>query len=459
MEEFHQWEYDLWINIRFWEYSIVGIYVLMIAVSSYFYQLTKISKGVYFKYFTLGIIARIIGSIVFALVYLLFYKSGDTTAYFECAKAMANLFYKSPEDYFTVFFSSPTPETRSLFTYKTGYPYSYMFFDNHTFMVVRIVSVVAILTFKSYLLSTVLVATITYSAVWKVFVLFVNYFPSLHKQMAFSILFFPSTIFWGSGISKDTFTFYGVLVLFYSIYNLFINKTPKKRKYIQWIELSIGFFLVLNIKPYILLIFLPCALIWIFYNKLSAIKIKIIKYFVAPLGLIFMLSVSYLILNFMGDSMSKFSLERALETAAITNYDLKQDYYGGSSFNIGDYDGTILGAIKLLPAATFAGLFRPGLWESTKVTLIIAGIENTIILYFVLSFLLRNKLRILINIISGNSILLFCFMFSILFSFMIGLTTSNFGALVRFKIPFLPFLMCAIFITQYFINIKTKSFK
>jgi hypothetical protein len=39
---------------------------------------------------------------------------------------------------------------------------------------------------------------------------------------------------------------------------------------------------------------------------------------------------------------------------------------------------------------------------------------------------------------------------------MIGLTTSNFGALVRFKIPFLPFLMSAIFITQYHLKLRNK---
>jgi hypothetical protein len=38
---------------------------------------------------------------------------------------------------------------------------------------------------------------------------------------------------------------------------------------------------------------------------------------------------------------------------------------------------------------------------------------------------------------------------------MIGLTTSNFGALVRFKIPLLPFFCTALFMIEY-LRVKEK---
>jgi hypothetical protein len=42
------------------------------------------------------------------------------------------------------------------------------------------------------------------------------------------------------------------------------------------------------------------------------------------------------------------------------------------------------------------------------------------------------------TVISDHPILMCSFIFSILFAFLIGLTTANFGALVRFKIPLVP---------------------
>jgi hypothetical protein len=44
---------------------------------------------------------------------------------------------------------------------------------------------------------------------------------------------------------------------------------------------------------------------------------------------------------------------------------------------------------------------------------------------------------------------MFCFSFAIFFAFSVGLTTSNFGSLVRYKIPATPFFMAALFIVRY----------
>jgi len=45
-----------------------------------------------------------------------------------------------------------------------------------------------------------------------------------------------------------------------------------------------------------------------------------------------------------------------------------------------------------------------------------------------------------------NSLVVFSLVFSIMFAFMVGLTTANFGALVRYKIPLIPFFLSALFI-------------
>ena len=48
----------------------------------------------------------------------------------------------------------------------------------------------------------------------------------------------------------------------------------------------------------------------------------------------------------------------------------------------------------------------------------------------------NRKMRTLLN---TYPVLWFCVTFAVLFAFMIGVTTPNFGAMVRFKIPLLPF--------------------
>ena len=47
------------------------------------------------------------------------------------------------------------------------------------------------------------------------------------------------------------------------------------------------------------------------------------------------------------------------------------------------------------------------------------------------------------------SCLVFSVFFSLFFSFSVGLTTSNFGSLVRYKIPAIPFYVASLFIIHY----------
>jgi hypothetical protein len=46
-------------------------------------------------------------------------------------------------------------------------------------------------------------------------------------------------------------------------------------------------------------------------------------------------------------------------------------------------------------------------------------------------------------------------LFAIFFAFSVGLTTANYGALARLKIPCIPFYMCSLFILYY---LNRKSF-
>jgi hypothetical protein len=352
-------------------------------------------------------------------------------------------------------FSAPTPEIRSLFSDKTGYPYTYLFYDPHTFMVVKLTSIFSIITVKRYYHTSLLLSTIAYFAIWKLFLTFRQYAPQIESKLALALLYFPSPLFWGGGISKDTYTFMATALFFYCAHQFFIIK---RRKAGIIVLLFLSSWLILSIKPYIFIVLFPGGLLWIFYDKLQRIRSPFVSFFLFPLALFGISFLSYYVLSSLGDSMAKFSLDNALETAAVTNKDLKQEYYGGSSFDIGDFDGTFGGMVKLFIPALNAGLFRPYfLIEGRSVVLLMAGLENGFLLFLTLYAIYVAKLKGFFGIIAKNPMLLFCIIYSVLFAFMIGLTTSNFGALVRFKIPLIPFYVSALFIIIYLASKKEKE--
>ena len=107
--------------------------------------------------------------------------------------------------------------------------------------------------------------------------------------------------------------------------------------------------------------------------------------------------MGYLGLSVLGGKMGKFSVEKMLETASVTQKDLKQDYYQGSSFDIGDFEPTVGGMLTKVPIAMRVGLFQPFVWEARNVVMIFSGLENLIYLLiavFPLFKILRNPRRL-----------------------------------------------------------------
>ncbi|HXP48429.1 MAG TPA: hypothetical protein VN922_00660, partial [Bacteroidia bacterium] len=70
------------------------------------------------------------------------------------------------------------------------------------------------------------------------------------------------------------------------------------------------------------------------------------------------------------------------------------------------------------------------------------------LLYLTFLTLVRVRLRIFKRLFK-EPLLFFAFSYSVFFAFAVGLTTSNFGALVRFKIAYLPFFTACLYILSW----------
>lgn len=68
----------------------------------------------------------------------------------------------------------------------------------------------------------------------------------------------------------------------------------------------------------------------------------------------------------------------------------------------------------------------------------------------------RVGLRRIVSTIIKKPIVMYCLLYSLMFSLFVGATTLNFGTLVRYKIPGLPFYVIAMFLLLYF-NRKPKK--
>lgn len=424
------------------------IYLIIIIFWAYFHKQSKLKEYPHYKYFLTGLILKIIGALGFCYVYINVYHGGDTVNYFESAKAFSNLFFENNQDFFSNYFSPASPENYYKFSPTTGYPWQYMYYEAKTLLVIKIATPIVILSFNSFILATFLFSVLSYFGIWKAYEVFISYYPTYHKTLFYSFIAVPSVIFWGSGILKDTITLSATCWFVYFFNAIFIKK---KYSIKMIIYLSISAITILFIKSYILIALMPGVIFWLLYGKINKIKIGFIRLLAFPFILTTSVALGFSILSLIGD----FNLKKLLEEASVKQNDLKQAYYQGSSFDIGNYEPTPSGALTVAPSALYASFYRPTFLDARNAQMILSALENFILLGLTVIVLIKNRVIGAFSLLFKNPLILFCFSYSLILAILIGLSTSNFGALIRFKIAFAPFLTS----TLVLLYILTKNKK
>ena len=427
---------------------LVPLYLFVIIGLARLIKSNNINKYPEYKYFVKGLWFKIIGVIAFISIYLIYYRGGDTITYFKGAKALGELILNDSQKGFAILFNTDSYyNSYSSFDYQTGFP-AYSYYSNeNTFIICRLSSILYLLSFKSFIVTSLLTSVFSYIGIWKFYRLLNFLYPNKEKAFAYIVLFMPSLIFWGGGIMKDSYMLGATCWITYCFYYILIT-----RKKIFW---NVCFFvlnlvMILNCKPYILISLIPGFLFWVNNSYLKNIKNTIIRVLVFPALILIFIGSGVLIFNNLSDSMGVYgSVEGAIKKAQITQDDLLNEWhYGGNNYKLDRIDGSISGLLSVAPLATFTALFRPLPWEIGSPTMVVSAIENTILILFVLYSLIRIGPFRFFRITFNDPFLVYCFIFSLFFAFGVGIAGTNFGALVRYKIPLMPFFFSFIYIVR-----------
>jgi hypothetical protein len=320
-----------------------------------------------------------------------------------------------------------------------------MWKDANAIFVARLYSPIMIFSYNNYILSTIIAGLIGFSGIWKLYELFCRLYPNLIKQFSYAILFFPSVIFWSSGLMKDTLTMAAIGWIVYSFYYFAIQR-KFKLKYI--IVIIISSIIIINIKAYIFAALVPGLFVWFFFGRLKSIKSTVLKFLIAPALAIIVVAGFSLVLSQMSSTMGEYgSVETALQKAQMTQQDLtRSEQYGDNYYDIGKFEATPVGVLSKAPIATISGIFRPFIWEATNPFILMAALESLFLIGFLIYALFKTGLVRFFRNVFSDPILIFSFSFVLIFGFGVGLATANFGALVRYKIPLLPLFTAGLFI-------------
>lgn len=436
------------------DFLVTPLYLAIIFLLAKRIKDKRIEQEPYYRYFLPGLFIKIAGGIGVCLIYTLYYKGGDTVLYFDNGQLLAKMFIKNPDKMLEILW-------RDDISYREWFIYDYQASiypvyvrSVNSFFVLKCTWFLSTLAFNSFIGATILLNVLTFPFVWKLYKVFISEFPNLQKEFAIAVFFIPSVAFWGSGLLKDNITFAAVCLFTHAIYNMFV----KRKGYLVHIfQVLASYYVLTSIKPYIFFALLPGTFIWLAGIALGVIDNKLVRRSTGPIILVVSLLSGYGALKLVSSKLGEYNIETVLNRAVDVQQDLKQEYYGGSTFDIGDFEATPLSMLSKAHLAITAALFRPFLWEAGNVVMLVSALENFLLLAFTIYLLFKVRVIYLFRLILRHHLLVFSFTFSLFFAFCIGLTTSNFGSMVRYKIPAMPFYLASLIIARALLQADMKK--
>lgn len=419
------------------------------------YAVRKRFTNVYTRpYFIPALTVKFIGAIALGLVYEYYYGGGDTFNYYAHATLIQDAFGDSFQAGMKLLLTSggtydsqTLKYTSKMFWYQAGSP---------EYLLSRFAAAFGLLCFNTYTVIALFFAIISFTGTWAMYLTFVKIRPQIYKQLATAVFFVPSVFFWGSGLMKDSLCLGALGWLFYAFYKGAIQR--RNVLTCTLVGVGVAYALVL-IKVYILLCFLPAALLWIFNENSVRIKNILLRVIAKP----FLLTIGALLAFYAATNLTKgdaqYDVDKIGERSKIVSEYLYETgiKQNGSAYTLGEQDGTLTGIVKLVPQAIVVSLYRPFLWEVKNPVMLLSSVEALIFLVFTLRIIIRSGLFKTFSLIASTPSLTLCFLFALAFSGTVGVVSSNFGTLVRYKIPMIPFYLAGLYITQSMSVSRRKS--
>lgn len=405
-------------------------------------------------YFMWGIWLKIFGAIALGIIYNTYY-GGDTNLFYRDGGIIWQTLLKSPSmGIRLMFFTEAGDNSPELFQYVNRI---YYYIDSHSFAVLRISAFFDIFTFHTYTINAIFFAIISFTGIWSMFKVWYHLFPRLVRPLGVAMFYIPSVIFWGSGLLKDTITIGALGWMFYGVY---FGVILRRKLFQNILLILLGAWVSNAIKQYVLLIFLPSALLWLFLQYRNRIKSRPLKIIMLPVLLSVAVPAGFFAVTQITGEQSQYNLDRVAQNNKINADWLEyvSEQQGGSGYSLGQLDGTIGNMLAKFPQAVWLALFRPYLWEARNPFMLLSAIESFFFLLLTFKVLFAASPGRIFGQFLNHPILVFSLAFTVVLAFASAVSSNNFGTVVRYKIPFMPFYLSLLYVLRYQLSNKLKLF-
>ncbi|HEY0656808.1 MAG TPA: hypothetical protein VGD65_26945 [Chryseosolibacter sp.] len=379
------------------------------------------------RFFWPAIAAKVAAGIGLGAIYTFHYRVGDTLLFFADGLRLSEFAETDSSSYLYFLFTSDFLKDLRVELTFSG--------DERALLMVKIVSLLNLVSFNNYWLVTTYVTLLSFLGSWYLVRQIHAAFPNATASAIVAFLFFPSIVFWTSGLIKETLAM-GSL---YFICGIFLRIwLSKKVSIASWITTLLAIYLLWSLKYYFAGIFLSVIIASLTYRLLSArIPALTIGWQRYVSWLTFFLLL-ILVVTFLHPNFNAHKLLQVM----VNNYEVFHQVSRPEAVIVFEnLQPTLASIISHSPEALFAGLFRPLFFDATNALAVLLSAEN-----FVLLFLTLVAVRYAAAIHRSGVAILFVaiIVYVILLAVFITLSTPNFGTLARYRVGYLPFFVFLI---------------
>lgn len=399
--------------------NAVVILLNLLLVSGLLYWVWRKDNSIIKKFYWPAALVKLIAGVVVGLVHYRYYAQSDTVFFFESALQLREIARQDVATYFKMLVAAPD---------------GYFLGEHRTLLFIKLVSVVTVLTGGKYYLGSLLFSLISFLAAWNMARWVSRLAPSMAVPAVVAFLFFPSCVFWSSGILKESLAMAGI---FYLASISIVIWLRHRLTLINIVLLIPAVWMVWSLKYYYAAVFIPVAIALLLTQRLAE-KLKELS--LLKEGVLF---VGIMMVLLLAGGVFHPNLKPSRLPDVI--YETHQLSLAKSDHaNVVNYDSlrpTWPSLFSQAPFALASGLFAPLIPRFSNLFQVLSVFEN--LLLFILTLFAFPLLKRLPN--SPYRLwVLAILVYVVLLSVFIALSTPNVGTLVRYRVGFLPFFVLLI---------------
>jgi len=384
-------------------------------------------------------------------VYTAYYTNrleADIFKYFDDSEVMYSALYSDPVDFFKMLFGYGNDNEYFFNNYYIEMNNWDRVYESSTYndsrTIIRFNAMIRLFSVGNFHIHTLFFTALSMIGFTAIFKSFKSFFRNKKGALIIVVFLIPSVIFWSSGALKESILIFGMGILIYALKRL----TEQKINHKFLILFFLSFILLFFIKFYVLIALLPCII-----GYFISVKFQIKQPFIIYSSVVVVFS--FLAFN-SKEIPPHFDFVDTLITKQKNFMRLAEVTETGSRFELTKLEPTFFGIVRAIPEALANCFTRPLINKGNKLVFLPSIIENTLLIALILLSFFSGLKRRVKQTIERKNIFWFCVFFVLILFTIIGLTTPVSGALVRYKIPALPFLGIAMLI---FLNIDYLSEK